>query len=338
MGFRFFRRLTIAPGLRLNVSRRGLGLNVGPRGSSLTVGPGGVHVNKSVSGTGISFRQRIGGPAPSVGTARAAPSSRGDQPPGIYQLVSQLQPRRTGLRWAIGLMAWGVFQSFAIPNQSPISPMTVVGLLVLGYSLVFKKAAIAYNKALKQLQAHDYRGAVENLSKTVAWKKQDHEARFLLALVLFEAIDDPAAAFPHAELLARAKPGDVKIGALLVGCRFQLGQYDQVIATLQESRDWFDLTGGEALHILLGRAFFEKGQWDVAAEVLRKLPVTSNRTDWLVLDAQYWLGYAHLKAGRKEDAKRWLTKVYAQNIEHRDVQALLKEAAPSIVTTPSTEA
>jgi Flp pilus assembly protein TadD len=320
------------------VSRRGLGLNVGPRGTSVTVGPGGVHVNKSISGTGISFRQRIGGPAPSVGAARAAPSSRGDQPPGIGHLVSQLQPRRTGLRWAIGLIAWGALMSGTNPNHPVLLPMTVVGLLVLGYSLLFKKAAIAYNKALKQLKARDYRGAVENLSKTVAWKEQDIEARFLLALVLSEALDDPAATLPHAEILARAKPGDVKIGALLVGCRFQLGQYDQVIATLQELRDWFDLTGGEALHILLGRAFFEKGQWDVAVEVLRKLPVTSNRTDWLVVDAQYWLGYAHLKAGRKEDAKRWLTKVYAQNIDHRDVQALLQEARPSVVAKSSTEA
>ncbi|MEA3250610.1 MAG: DUF4236 domain-containing protein [Pseudomonadota bacterium] len=39
MAFRFQRRITLAPGLRLNLSKRGMGLSVGPRGASLSVGP-----------------------------------------------------------------------------------------------------------------------------------------------------------------------------------------------------------------------------------------------------------------------------------------------------------
>lgn len=43
MGFRFQRRITLAPGIRLNLSKSGLGLSVGPRGASLSVGPRGAY-------------------------------------------------------------------------------------------------------------------------------------------------------------------------------------------------------------------------------------------------------------------------------------------------------
>jgi hypothetical protein len=165
--------------------------------------------------------------------------------------------------------------------------------------------------------------AVVILLKCTVWTSMTWTDLFIGLVV---CAMDAASALPHAEILERTKPGDIRFSALLVGCRFKLSQYDQVIETLQGAPYLFDMTGGEALQILLGRSFFEKGQWDVAAEVLRKLPVTSNRTDWFVVEAQYWLGCAHLNAGRKEDAKRWLTKVYAQNIDHRDVQVRLKEA------------
>ncbi|PMR73738.1 DUF4236 domain-containing protein [Billgrantia endophytica] len=51
MVFRFQRRITLAPGLRLNLSKRGLGLSVGPRGASISVGPRGVHGHVGLPGT-----------------------------------------------------------------------------------------------------------------------------------------------------------------------------------------------------------------------------------------------------------------------------------------------
>ncbi|XKE44223.1 DUF4236 domain-containing protein [Halomonas organivorans] len=59
MGFRFQRRITLAPGLRLNLSKRGLGLSVGPRGASLSVGPSGMHGHAGIPGTGLAYRQKL---------------------------------------------------------------------------------------------------------------------------------------------------------------------------------------------------------------------------------------------------------------------------------------
>jgi len=61
MAFRFQRRIRLAPGVRLNLSKRGLGLSLGPRGASLSVGPSGVHGHAGVPGTGLAYRQKLNG-------------------------------------------------------------------------------------------------------------------------------------------------------------------------------------------------------------------------------------------------------------------------------------
>ena len=61
MGFRFSRRISILPGLSLNLSRSGVSLSAGVRGAHVTLGPRGTYTSVGLPGTGISYRQRIGG-------------------------------------------------------------------------------------------------------------------------------------------------------------------------------------------------------------------------------------------------------------------------------------
>ncbi len=60
MGFRFYRRLHIAPGLAVNLSRSGPSLSVGVRGAHLTVGRRGVTRTLGLPGTGIFYTSRVG--------------------------------------------------------------------------------------------------------------------------------------------------------------------------------------------------------------------------------------------------------------------------------------
>ncbi|WP_075881860.1 DUF4236 domain-containing protein [Vreelandella massiliensis] len=59
MAFRFQRRITLAPGVRLNLSKRGIGFSVGPRGASVSIGPSGAHAHAGIPGTGLSYRTKI---------------------------------------------------------------------------------------------------------------------------------------------------------------------------------------------------------------------------------------------------------------------------------------
>jgi hypothetical protein len=55
MGFRFYRRLKVFPGLTLNVSRRGVSASVGVKGAHITVGHGRVRETVGIPGSGLSF-------------------------------------------------------------------------------------------------------------------------------------------------------------------------------------------------------------------------------------------------------------------------------------------
>ncbi len=60
MGFCFYRRLKIAPGLSVNLSRSGPSLSVGVRGAHVTAGRRGVTKTVGLPGTGMFFTSRTG--------------------------------------------------------------------------------------------------------------------------------------------------------------------------------------------------------------------------------------------------------------------------------------
>lgn len=59
MGFRFFRRVRIAPGITLNLSKSGGSISVGPRGAKLTVGSRGVRGTVGLPGTGLFYTTKL---------------------------------------------------------------------------------------------------------------------------------------------------------------------------------------------------------------------------------------------------------------------------------------
>ena len=59
MALRFRRYIRLAPGVRLNVSKRGVSVSTGIRGASLTYGKRGLYGNVGIPGTGVSYRERL---------------------------------------------------------------------------------------------------------------------------------------------------------------------------------------------------------------------------------------------------------------------------------------
>jgi hypothetical protein len=58
MGWRFQKRKRIAPGVTLNLGRRGASLSAGPRGARATVGRRGLTATLSLLGTGLAYTWR----------------------------------------------------------------------------------------------------------------------------------------------------------------------------------------------------------------------------------------------------------------------------------------
>jgi len=61
MAWSYRKRIKVAPGVRLNVSKGGVSTTFGVRGASITTGKNGTYMNTGIPGTGIYNRQKIGG-------------------------------------------------------------------------------------------------------------------------------------------------------------------------------------------------------------------------------------------------------------------------------------
>lgn len=61
MGFRFQKRITIFPGVRINLSKSGASASAGGHGATVNVGADGKPmVTLGIPGTGLSYRTQVG--------------------------------------------------------------------------------------------------------------------------------------------------------------------------------------------------------------------------------------------------------------------------------------
>ena len=67
MGLRFQKRISILPGVRINLSKGGVSTSLGPRGADVNIGPHGVTTNAGIPGTGLSYRSKLGGHGGKIG-------------------------------------------------------------------------------------------------------------------------------------------------------------------------------------------------------------------------------------------------------------------------------
>ncbi|MBY5976149.1 DUF4236 domain-containing protein [Phaeobacter italicus] len=61
MAFRFQKRIKIAPGVRLNVSKSGVSTSLGGRGGTVNLSSKGVRTTVGIPGTGLSWSKQSGG-------------------------------------------------------------------------------------------------------------------------------------------------------------------------------------------------------------------------------------------------------------------------------------
>jgi hypothetical protein len=67
MGFRFQKRLSILPGVRVNLSKGGVSTSLGPRGADVNIGRSGINTNAGIPGTGLSYRSKVGSKGGALG-------------------------------------------------------------------------------------------------------------------------------------------------------------------------------------------------------------------------------------------------------------------------------
>jgi hypothetical protein len=106
MGFRFNRRVSILPGIRVNFGKTGASLSVGRRGSWFTFGRRGTQATVGLPGTGLSYTTKLNSPKRS-----AKPSPRPTIPTWI---------------WVSGVLffAWVMGNLVHHPSELPVTSLS----------------------------------------------------------------------------------------------------------------------------------------------------------------------------------------------------------------------
>ena len=145
MAWSYRKRVRIAPGVHLNLSRRGVSTTIGVRGASVNFGKKGTYVNTGIPGTGFYNRQKISGGRgrPHVSVKRnihTSPSGGGQLLgygcAGILALLFLFM----GLIWLIEekqIFTGIIFLSFAL--------YVVVGAILINTSISAKPKAPSIN-------------------------------------------------------------------------------------------------------------------------------------------------------------------------------------------------
>lgn len=145
MAWSYRKRVRIAPGVHLNLSRRGVSTTIGVRGASVNFGKKGTYVNTGIPGTGFYNRQKISGDRgrPHVSVKRnihTSPSGGGQLLgygcAGILALLFLFM----GLIWLIEekqIFTGIIFLSFAL--------YVVVGAILINTSISAKPKAPSIN-------------------------------------------------------------------------------------------------------------------------------------------------------------------------------------------------
>ncbi|SOB74724.1 Protein of unknown function [Marinobacter sp. LV10R510-11A] len=94
MAFRFRRTVSIFPGFRLNLGKRGVSVSAGMRGANVTLGRNGLYGNAGIPGTGFSYREKLSKPNTAAGRAGSR-NARSTKPapalPPIAEKIAQVQ-------------------------------------------------------------------------------------------------------------------------------------------------------------------------------------------------------------------------------------------------------
>ncbi len=109
MGVRFWRRVKIAPGVTLNLSKKSASMSFGPRGAKFTVGPHGKRTTIGATGTGLFYTnvhsKKKGTKTPSSSSSPSSSTSQATHPDtlnlGFFQKLSTSEEEKAlvdGLR------------------------------------------------------------------------------------------------------------------------------------------------------------------------------------------------------------------------------------------------
>lgn len=343
MGFRFWRRIKIAPGVTLNLSKSGGSLSFGPRGAKFTVGGKGKRVTVGLPGTGLYYTTKL----PEGGSSRIATS------PVVEPPTIPVKDR----------LSLGFFKRLLTPDDEEAlidgSRELALGNEDMAFECLKKATHLAdgaylagflalrneqFDDAEKYLntaeQLHDKLGhyfskygisAIMTLPITeevTAYVQPDIRGVLLALVEIYQLQEKWEKAIACLERLKRLEPDDVlvklSIAELLLGAHSQdKSMYHKIIQACEGVEN--DTPIHTALLLYKAKALRGLGLLEASLNTLTSiLRKKKDRSDDLLMAIRYERALAYEEVGQQVRARNELEKLYSEAPDYEDVASRLK--------------
>ncbi|RLC67210.1 MAG: DUF4236 domain-containing protein [Chloroflexi bacterium] len=348
MAFRFWRRIRIAPGVTLNLSKSGGSLSFGPRGAKFTVGATGKRATVGIPGTGLFYTTtlpsgRSGGRRSASYSAPAVPTVRPEDrltlgffkrhitPDDEEALVAGCRELVLGneekalehLRQAVHLADGAYLAGFLALKQEQLEEAAnYLATAAEKHSRLgryFSKYGISATMSLPitdEVSAHvgpDLRGVLLGLVEVYQRQERWEDAIACLERLKRLEPNDVVVKLSLAELLLDARPGDKNV------CR-------KVVRLAEGIEN--ETPVHTAMLLYKARALRGLELLDAARETLTgALRRRKGRSEELLRALRYERALVYEELGQRRRARAELEKLYAEAPDYEDVAAWLDIAA-----------
>jgi tetratricopeptide (TPR) repeat protein len=359
MGFRFFKRMNILPGVQLNLSKGGGSISLGPQGAKLTVGTSGARVTFGIPGTGLFYTTNFslgklgrlfGQPSGSAAAKESARSTaqesktqvsaRPDQEqltPDFFDELSVPDDQKELAAGCRALAKGDEDKALAhLRNATHLGDGAfLAGVLALKKGQLqeaaqYLMAAAAQESALgRHLSRY---GVTAMLSLAVTEEVSAHVGPdirgVLLALAeVYQRQEKRSEAIQCLEQLRKLEPADVLVRLSLAELLMENGaptkDICQKVVQLAEKVE-NDTAIHTALLLYKAKALRTLGWLDAAREILTKaLKQKKGRSADLLRALRYERALVYENQGERKKARMELEKLYSEAPEYEDVKTRL---------------
>jgi hypothetical protein len=336
MGYlRLFRRIRIAPGVTVNLSKRGVSTSIGPRGAKVTLGTHGTRSTVGIPGTGLSYTSysssRTGGHARTRGAGGVAAGPTAAERYWLKQRAAALAPTaklpgadRNWIGWGIGVTVFGVLALVGGAGGSAVLWLAI-GAACVGVGALLRRQP---------------RWQAVRLVR-VARKSQDMNASEVLRQQALsvdpncaQAIFDQAEHFYYRGSYAAAAtmfnryltlvPSHLFARSQLADALSRDHQTDSALAVLMQLRGvpYYDESDQAAITAKMAWAFIDKGQYNQAIELANSVIGQKRNFSPGQLDCLFVRAVAGNMLGQRARALRDIDRLYALDPSYPNLESL----------------
>ncbi|MFQ6047950.1 MAG: DUF4236 domain-containing protein [Phycisphaerae bacterium] len=333
MGFRFFRRMSVGPGVRLNLSKSGVSPSFGVRGARITFGRQGVRRTVGIPGTGLFYTELSSSGRSRSRSSAALPEPRERLELSFFQRLVTPKGERAfvdGCRDYVKGNTAGAIErlreSTYLADAAFLAGFLALKLKRFGEAETYLKQAASRSGSLgrlfakygfaaqlalpitEQVTAHvapSRRGALLGLVEVYQIQNRLEEAVACLKELRKQDPDDVVVNLSLAELVHEAAPNDKRLAKQIVQLAGRVNNDSSVHAALM-------LYKAKALRTLgLGTAARE-----VLTAALRK---KKDRDVELLRAIRYERGCIYEELGQTARARRDFEKLFSERPDYEDV-------------------